>query len=148
MKPIKLTVISILITLSLLCGVFPVSGNSLQDPPQEPRQEPEKPEKEEKQEAPKPPAATETEEKILALGFKVFDDNCSGCHDGGENVIVEEKSLKKEALAENGFNGPEDIKKIVLSGKSIMPSFKESLSEEEIQALAAYVWAQSQKDWK
>ncbi len=140
MKTIRLTVTSILLTLSILCSVS-VSGNSLQDPPQEPKQEPEK-------EAPKPPATTETEERILALGLKVFDDNCSGCHDGGENVIVEEKSLMKEALAENGFNGPEDIKKIVLSGKSIMPSFKESLSEEEIQALAAYVWAQSQKDWK
>lgn len=140
MKTIKLTVIALTLAFSILCSVSAVSGKS-QDPPQEPKQE-------EPKKAEEPPASNEIEEKLLALGFKVFDDNCSGCHDGGENLIAEEKSLKKEALEENGFKSPEDIEKIVLSGKSIMPSFKESLSEEEIKALAAYVWAQSQKDWK
>lgn len=140
MKTIKLTVTALTLAICILCSVPAARGHS-QDPA---------PKQEEHKEVPKQenPADTETEERVLALGFKVFDDNCSGCHDGGENLIVEEKSLKKQALEENGFKGPEDIEKIVLSGRSIMPSFKESLSEEEIKALAAYVWAQSQKDWK
>ncbi|MCS6884784.1 MAG: c-type cytochrome [Blastocatellia bacterium] len=82
------------------------------------------------------------------LGAKVFEENCAGCHEGGENIIDEKKSLKKEALLENGFESPQDVQQIVISGKSIMPSFEEILTQEEILAVAEYVWTQAENDWR
>ena len=82
------------------------------------------------------------------LGQKVFQANCTACHDKGENTIEPTKTLKSSALKENGFNGIADIKKRVQEGKGVMPVFSDRLKVEEINAVAGYVWAESQKDWK
>ncbi len=83
-----------------------------------------------------------------ALGAKVFDENCTACHDGGNNTVEAEKTLHLDALKKNGFNGPPDIVKRVEEGKGIMPVFKDQLKPEEIEAVANYVWGKAQKDWK
>ncbi|MEW6730106.1 MAG: c-type cytochrome [Acidobacteriota bacterium] len=83
-----------------------------------------------------------------AAGAKVFEGNCTVCHEGGNNTVDPPKTLKLAALKQYGFNGPEDIKKRVNEGQGIMPPFKDTLKPAEIDAVAAYVWAQAQKDWK
>ncbi len=82
------------------------------------------------------------------LGAKVFEANCSPCHANGANTVEATKTLKADALKENGFNGVADIKKRVEEGKGVMPVFKDQLKPAEIDAVANYVWEQSQKDWK
>src|SRR5262245_48024420 len=81
-------------------------------------------------------------------GAKLFEENCSTCHEGGLNKIKPEKTLKLPDLKANGFNGPADIQQRIKEGKGIMPSFEGKLKPEEIKAIAAYVWGKSQKNWK
>ena len=83
-----------------------------------------------------------------ALGAKLFAENCATCHEGGNNSIEATKTLKSADLKANGFNSPADIQTRIKEGKAIMPPFEDQLKPNQIQAIAAYVWAQSQKDWK
>ena len=83
------------------------------------------------------------------LGKQVFEDNCVVCHEGGNNTVEATKTLKADALKANGFSSAEDVKKRVLEGKGVMPSFKETLKPSEIEAVASYVWTQAQSNaWK
>jgi cytochrome c6 len=82
-----------------------------------------------------------------ASGAKVFSANCAACHAGGNNVVMSEKTLKKEALGKFGMNSAEAIIKQVTNGKNAMPSFKGRLSDQQIQDVAAYVLSQSEKGW-
>ncbi|MBW4617870.1 MAG: c-type cytochrome [Cyanosarcina radialis HA8281-LM2] len=82
-----------------------------------------------------------------ASGAKVFSANCAACHAGGNNVVMTEKTLKKEALAKFGMNSAEAIITQVTNGKNAMPSFKGRLSDQQIQDVAAYVLSQSEKGW-
>jgi cytochrome c6 len=83
-----------------------------------------------------------------ALGKKVFDDQCTACHDGGGNSIEGDKTLKMADLKREGMDNVAAIKKRVEDGKGIMPEFKAQLKPAEIEAVANYVLAQAQKDWK
>ena len=40
----------------------------------------------------------------LENGERIFSANCSACHAGGNNVIIPEKTLKKDVLEANGMN--------------------------------------------
>ena len=83
------------------------------------------------------------------LGKQVFEDNCVVCHKGGNNTVEATKTLKMDALKANGFASAEDVKKRVLEGKGVMPTFKETLKPAEIDAVANYVWTQAQSNaWK
>jgi mono/diheme cytochrome c family protein len=88
----------------------------------------------------------------VVSGAKVFAEHCTTCHEGGNNTIEKEKTLKLPALKANGFKGPADIKQRVREGKGIMPAFAEEpdpkLKPEEIDAVANYVWGRAQKGWK
>ena len=79
--------------------------------------------------------------KVLALesGEKLFSQNCSACHLGGINIIIPEKNLTKETLAENGMNSISAISYQILNGKNGMPAFGGRLTEEEIEKIANYV---------
>ena len=83
-----------------------------------------------------------------ALGSKLFAEQCATCHDGGNNTIEADKTLKLDALKANGFKSPAEIQTRIKEGKAIMPAFADQLKPNEIQAIAAYVWAQAQKGWK
>ena len=85
---------------------------------------------------------------VLELGAKVFDVNCSACHDGGGNTIEAEKTLLMDSLKANGFAGIDDVKKRIEEGAGIMPVFKDQLKPEEIDAVSAFVWQKAQKEWK
>jgi cytochrome c6 len=82
-----------------------------------------------------------------AAGAKIFSANCAACHAGGNNVIMANKTLKKEALAEYGMNSLEAITTQVTKGKNAMPAFGGRLSVAQIEDVASYVLAQSEAGW-
>jgi cytochrome c6 len=81
----------------------------------------------------------------LENGEQVFAGNCAACHAGGNNIIQNEKTLRKEAL-ELYLSGGFNIKSIiyqVTNGKNSMPAFGARLEEEEINDVASYVYDQA-----
>lgn len=82
---------------------------------------------------------------------QIFSANCASCHIGGSNVLIGEKTLKKEALSkylENyDTNSIQAIIHQVQNGKNAMPAFKDKLSEEELIDVAAYVLEKAEQGW-
>uniref|UniRef100_A0A7S1GGH4 Cytochrome c-553 n=1 Tax=Cyclophora tenuis TaxID=216820 RepID=A0A7S1GGH4_CYCTE len=85
----------------------------------------------------------------VAAGETVFNANCAACHAGGQNVIMPEKTLEKEALESFLAGGRNEaaVMKQVEGGKNAMPAFGGRLSDEEIADVAAYVIATSEAGW-
>ena len=86
-----------------------------------------------------------------AKGAQVFSAYCASCHIGGKNVVMANKTLKKEALAKylKGFS--EDAQAAityqVTNGKGAMPAFKGRLKPDQIENVAAYVVDKAEKGW-
>lgn len=93
------------------------------------------------------PAWADASTETIAQGAKVFSANCAACHLKGGNVILANKNLKQEALKQYGMDSADAIIQQVTNGKNAMPAFKGRLTEEQIQAVAAYVLEQSAKGW-
>jgi cytochrome c6 len=72
-------------------------------------------------------------------GEELFNNNCSVCHLGGNNIIIPEKNLKFETLEANGMNTTSAIKYQIINGKNGMPAFGGRLKEIEIEEIAKYV---------
>ncbi|WP_066377159.1 MULTISPECIES: cytochrome c6 PetJ [unclassified Anabaena] len=83
-----------------------------------------------------------------ANGAKIFEVHCAGCHINGGNIIRRGKNLHKKALKKYGMDSIEAIQSIVTNGKNNMSAYKERLTEQEIQDVAAYVLEQAETDWK
>ena len=83
----------------------------------------------------------------LVSGEQIFSANCSACHAGGNNAIMPEKTLKQDALEENGMNSIDAITTQVKNGKNAMPAFGGRLTDEDIDNVAHYVLNQSEKGW-
>ncbi len=81
-------------------------------------------------------------------GERIFTANCAACHAGGNNVIMPEKTLKKDALETNGMNAVSAITYQVTNGKNAMPAFGGRLSDADIEDVANYVLSQSEKGWE
>lgn len=72
----------------------------------------------------------------------------AACHTGGYNSVQVEKTLRKadiEKYLDGGFNVAA-IENQVTNGKNAMPAWGDRLSEDEIQAVAAYVFDQASGD--
>lgn len=82
-----------------------------------------------------------------ANGAKIFSASCSACHIGGGNVIIANKTLKKQALEKYNMGSMEAIINQVQNGKSAMPAFRGRLSDEEIEDVAAYVLERAEQGW-
>ncbi len=82
-----------------------------------------------------------------ANGAKIFSVNCAGCHINGSNIIRRGKNLKLKALKKYGMDSIEAISSIVANGKNNMSAYKDRLTEQEIQDVAAYVLEQAEKGW-
>lgn len=80
-------------------------------------------------------------------GESVFTANCSACHAGGNNVIMPDKTLKKDALSSNQMDSMNAITYQVTNGKNAMPAFGGRLSDSEIEDVASFVLDQSQRGW-
>ena len=81
-------------------------------------------------------------------GAKIFEYNCAGCHINGSNIIRRGKNLKIKALKKYGYDSTEAIAEIVTNGKNNMSAYKDRLSEEQIQEVAAYVLEQANNNWR
>jgi|APFre7841882630_1041343.scaffolds.fasta_scaffold10376_2 cytochrome c6 len=84
----------------------------------------------------------------LEKGEKIFQNNCLVCHQGGNNIIIAEKNLKKESLETNGMNSIVSISYQVINGKNGMPAFGGRLKEEDILEVANYILFQSEKNFE
>lgn len=80
-------------------------------------------------------------------GKLIFNANCVACHMGGNNVIMADKTLKKEALEKYSMKSLDAIKTQVTKGKNAMPAFGGRLSDDQIEAVATYVLEQAEKGW-
>merc|ERR1711924_479510 len=80
-------------------------------------------------------------------GEAIFNGNCAACHAGGNNSVVPEKKLKKEALQKYGKYSVALIQQQATNGNGAMPAFGEKLSPEDIEDVATYVLGQADKDW-
>lgn len=85
------------------------------------------------------------EAKNIEIGKKLFISNCNVCHISGKNLIIPEKSLKKETLETNGMNNLNAIIYQVINGKNGMPAFGGRLDESDIEEIAQYVLDASYK---
>ncbi len=87
----------------------------------------------------------------ISNGAKIFEGNCASCHIGGGNVLIAEKTLKKEALSKYLKNYDNDSIQAIIhqvyNGKNAMPAFKDKLSSEEILQVAAYVFQNAEQGW-
>mmetsp|Transcript_20011 Transcript_20011/g.46445 ORF Transcript_20011/g.46445 Transcript_20011/m.46445 type:complete len:138 (-) Transcript_20011:221-634(-) len=85
----------------------------------------------------------------VGSGEQIFNANCAACHAGGQNVIMPEKTLEKEALDEFLAGGRSEASVVtqVSNGKNAMPAFGGRLSDDEIEDVAAYVIATSEAGW-
>jgi cytochrome c6 len=78
----------------------------------------------------------------IAAGSKIFAGNCAACHAGGQNMIVQEKTLQKDALEKNlGSLDEEDIMSFVKNslvhrGAFILGS---KLSDKDFENVVSYV---------
>ncbi|MBD2388593.1 cytochrome c6 PetJ [Cylindrospermum sp. FACHB-282] len=81
-------------------------------------------------------------------GAQIFSVHCAGCHINGGNIIRRGKNLKKNALKKYGMDSLEAISAIVTNGKSNMSAYKNRLSRQEIETVAAYVLEQAETDWR
>mmetsp|Transcript_31313 Transcript_31313/g.75686 ORF Transcript_31313/g.75686 Transcript_31313/m.75686 type:complete len:138 (+) Transcript_31313:100-513(+) len=85
----------------------------------------------------------------VGAGEQVFNANCAACHAGGQNVIMPEKTLEKDAL-ESYLAGGRNEKAVmtqVTNGKNAMPAFGGRLSDEDIANVASYVITTSEAGW-
>lgn len=83
----------------------------------------------------------------LVNGAKIFNANCSACHLGGNNLIIANKSLKKDALVKYNMDSLAAIKQQVTKGKNAMPAFSGRLNAEQIDDVSSYVFQQAEKGW-
>ncbi len=81
----------------------------------------------------------------LENGESTFQANCTACHNGGNNTVVAEKKLKKEALVTYGKYDVNAIIKQVTYGNGQMPAFGERLSGEDIEDVANWVYDHATK---
>ncbi|MBD2345503.1 cytochrome c6 PetJ [Anabaena subtropica] len=84
----------------------------------------------------------------IANGGQIFSLHCAGCHINGGNIIRRGKNLQKKALKKYGMDSLEAVTSIVTNGKNNMSAYKDRLSEQEIQNVAAYVLEQADKGWQ
>ena len=82
-------------------------------------------------------------------GETIFEGNCAACHAGGQNVIMPEKTLEKEALDKflAGGRSEKSVITQVTNGKNAMPAFGGRLDADAIADVAAYVIKSSNDGW-
>jgi len=86
-------------------------------------------------------------------GAQIFSQKCAACHANGGNVLNGKKSLKSDALANNGYDDVDKVIAIITKGKAPMPAYgiknkKLGLDPEEIEAVANYVLERAEEGWQ
>jgi len=85
----------------------------------------------------------------ITAGETIFNANCAACHAGGQNVIMPDKTLEKEALDQYLAGGRNEASVItqVTNGKNAMPAFGGRLGDDDIANVATYVIKSSETGW-
>ena len=85
----------------------------------------------------------------VGAGEQIFNANCAACHAGGQNVIMPEKTLEKDALDSYlaGGRSEKSVMTQVTNGKNAMPAFGGRLSDDDIANVASYVIGMSESGW-
>jgi len=86
----------------------------------------------------------------VSSGEIVFKANCAVCHAGGQNAVVYDHTLEKEAIEKylaGGFNEKAIVYQVT-HGKNAMPAFSGRLSEQDISNVAAYVLRTAEEGWE
>jgi len=83
-----------------------------------------------------------------ANGAQIFSVHCAGCHINGGNIVRRGKNLKAKALKKYGMDSIDAVTSIVTNGKNNMSAYKDRLSEQQIQDVAAYVLEQAENNWR
>ena len=98
-----------------------------------------------------PAMAMAMESSALERGEQIFNSNCAACHMGGGNVIRANRTLKISDLndhVEAYSSSPlEALEHEIEDGLNAMPSYADTLSEEEIMAVATYVEERAELGW-
>ncbi|MDC3048693.1 c-type cytochrome [Synechococcus sp. AH-736-A19] len=101
--------------------------------------------------APAMAMAMAMESSALERGEQIFNSNCAACHMGGGNVIRAKRTLKISDLndhVEAYSSSPlEALEHEIEDGLNAMPSYADTLSEEEIMAVATYVEQLAELGW-
>mmetsp|Transcript_31795 Transcript_31795/g.72568 ORF Transcript_31795/g.72568 Transcript_31795/m.72568 type:complete len:165 (+) Transcript_31795:68-562(+) len=79
----------------------------------------------------------------LDNGESIFTGNCAACHAGGNNTVVPEKKLKKDALITYDKFAVDKIITQVTNGNGQMPAFGDKLAPDDIEDVASYVFDQA-----
>ncbi len=80
-------------------------------------------------------------------GENLFINHCAGCHMNGGNIIRRRKTLKIEALKNNGLDNPEAIARVARNGIGIMSGYEQNLGKEGDKIVADWIWTQAQNAW-
>jgi len=84
-------------------------------------------------------------------GARIFSSQCASCHIGGGNILIAEKTLKKDALSKYLEDYDRDSIKAIIyqvqNGKNAMPAFKDKLTNQEILEVTAYVFQKAEEGW-
>jgi cytochrome c6 len=83
----------------------------------------------------------------LGNGQLIFETQCAGCHIHGGNIIRRGKNLKLKTLERRHMDSIEAIAHIVRNGKMPMSAYQDTLTEQEILDVSAYVLDQAQQGW-
>ena len=65
----------------------------------------------------------------ISLGSEVYSNVCSSCHEGGMGPNLTSSTLELSEIVDK-----------VTYGESMMPSFEHVLTEDEIEAVAYYIF--------
>ena len=95
--------------------------------------------------------AMAAESAALERGEQIFNSSCAACHMGGGNVIRANRTLKISDLndhVEAYSSSPlEALEHEIEDGLNAMPSYADTLTEEEIIAVATYVEQRAELGW-
>lgn len=81
-------------------------------------------------------------DEVLTKGKAAFLKNCIACHADGGNEINPEKTFSRADLVRNNIHTPADIVRIMRNPGPGMLKFEAgALSDEDAQAIAAYILA-------
>ncbi|TDF34663.1 c-type cytochrome [Alteromonadaceae bacterium M269] len=87
------------------------------------------------------PDVTWTAEQLKQLdrGYQVYRSTCAACHlsEGQGQALVGAPALNRNPLV--ATSDSQDVIKVVLSGRSAMPSFAKSLDDNQVADLLSYV---------
>jgi mono/diheme cytochrome c family protein len=82
---------------------------------------------------------TEKNAASVHAGEEVFTQNCHQCHAVFEGQYSVGPNLHLEMKRPHPKKSAAEIREILKNGKGKMPSFEEKLSEEDVEALLAYI---------